>query len=81
MNRTDDATEIVGGPDGDTIAPTLAAFENSQIRLAIGYSDGGIVCNEGELHWWLRRSGHDDRVSIWSESQSSIATSLLGFVG
>ncbi|WP_420623354.1 hypothetical protein [Candidatus Poriferisodalis sp.] len=46
MNRTDDETGIAGGTDSDTIAPTLAAFENSQIRLAIGYSDGGITCNE-----------------------------------
>ena len=46
MNRADDAIELVGGTDDDTIAPTLAAFENGRIRLAIGYSDGGTACNE-----------------------------------
>lgn len=30
----------------ESIAPTLAAAENGRVRLAIGYSDGGIECDE-----------------------------------
>ena len=46
MNTTDEVTRIAGGNDSNSIAPTLSAFENSRIRLAIGYSDGGAICNE-----------------------------------
>ena len=35
-----------GGTATDSIAPTLAAGQNSRIRLAIGCSDGGIECSE-----------------------------------
>lgn len=29
-----------------SIAPTLAAAGNGRVRLAIGYSDGGVECDE-----------------------------------
>lgn len=35
-----------GGTATGSIAPTLAAGQNSRIRLAIGYSDGGVECDE-----------------------------------
>lgn len=38
----DETREFVLG----SIAPKLAAEENSRIRLAIGYSDGGTECDE-----------------------------------
>lgn len=34
------------GDTTESIAPKLTAAENSRTRLAIGYSDGGIKCDE-----------------------------------
>ena len=35
-----------GGDATGSIAPKLTAAENSRTRLAVGYSDGGVKCDE-----------------------------------
>ena len=40
------AAIAAGGNATESIAPTLVAAENGRVRLAIGYSDGDIECDE-----------------------------------